>query len=97
MSIEKGLIRNLENPLCGLIGDIVHHANGYALQRYASTINSEEDRKTMLEARGQMVEDDLNTLNSALLEILEIAKTSNGQGYRRIRKIIEDKEYECGN
>lgn len=88
----KGLI---SGPECyGLIDAIIHHTGESKLDLIAQVIRLGEDPIKMLKERGKMLEQDMMTLNNALIKILNIAKRNN---YEDIRRVIEDSEYEHGH
>ena len=93
----KGLVAEASGSylIGGLVGAIVHHASERKLDMVVRGAQiAGEDPRESVKYRGRLVEDDMRTLNTALLEILKIAKT---KGYDDIRKIIEDNEYAEGH
>ena len=75
----------------GLTGCISDNCGERRIERIVSTSNHPIENAAY---HGRLLDRDLITLNSALIEILEIAKN---KGYEDIRKIIEEREYEQGH
>ena len=88
MGTQRGLIRN---GYKGLIGEVIDYAGEHNLVSLAGPYDLPAVGR--LRTRGRIIGRDLNTLNSALLEILNIAKEN---GYKEIIEIIEETEYKCG-
>ena len=80
MTIRKGLINSVK--MAG------HHVYGDKLVGVYEFNGAEA-----LKNRGDSVEEQLRTITSDLQQILEIAEK---HGYEDIKKILEEKEYECG-
>ena len=87
--MEKEIVKGLKN----LIKDLIHHTGHSRLVSIATVFNREDVIQEMTKI-GEMLESNLEVLDNALEEILKIAKKEHEKGYEKIRKIIEEKEYE---
>ncbi len=83
----EGIVSD-ESLTTGLIGSIKHHCGKNKLRLIAYAGNPEA-----VAYRGELLENDLKTLNNALIEIKDIAKQNN---YEEITKILEKRFYEEG-